>query len=111
MVILKKIRSATLMETMVSTVLLVVIFMVASLVMNALIAAKSNGDTQPVKERMLELEYQYVSEKLVVPYFEEWENWEIEIVQQNQQGREYVYFKASKPDTKKNITSILTARE
>jgi len=109
MVVLKKLRGATLMETMVATVLIVIIFVVASLVMNSLMRAKSKGNQNAVEAYLKKLEYQYSNEKLQLPYYEDWKNWEISILGQN---RGEVKFIAHNPFTKKDVvTSIFKGDE
>lgn len=77
MAILKRIRAATLMETMVATVLIVVIFMMSSLVLNSLFKAQVKANLSPLKNRMYQLEYQYYHQKIALPFYEVWNQWEI----------------------------------
>ena len=77
MAVLKKIRASTLMETMVGTVLTVVIFMLSSLVMNSLFSSQIRANSQPIQTHLNELEYQLINGKVNLPYFEEWEMWDI----------------------------------
>lgn len=79
MVVLKKLKASTLMETMVATVLIVVIFMFSSLILNSLFSAQVKGDLQPIKSHLDQLEYQYVNQKINLPYYEEWKTWDITI--------------------------------
>lgn len=77
--VLTKIKASTLMETMVATVLIVVIFMFSSLILNSLFAAQVKHNLQPIKSHLHQLEYQYVNQKINLPYYEEWRTWEITI--------------------------------
>nr|WP_298924953.1 hypothetical protein [uncultured Allomuricauda sp.] len=79
MVVLKKLKASTLMETMVATVLIVVIFMFSSLILNSLFSAQVKGNLQPIKSHLDQLEYQYVNQKINLPYYEEWKTWDITI--------------------------------
>ncbi len=79
MVILRKIKASTLMETMVATVLIVVIFMLSSLILNSLFSAQVKGNMQSIKSHLNRLEYHYVNQKIKLPYYEEWEMWDITI--------------------------------
>ncbi|KQC29378.1 hypothetical protein [Flagellimonas eckloniae] len=79
MVVLKKLKASTLMETMVATVLIVVIFMLSSLILNSLFSAQVKGNLQPIKSHLNQLEYQYVNQKINLPYYEEWKTWDITI--------------------------------
>jgi len=52
MALLGKIKASTLMETMVATVLIIIIFMMASLIMNSVFISNINGSTSSVRERL-----------------------------------------------------------
>ncbi|MGW9686750.1 hypothetical protein [Flagellimonas sp. 2504JD1-5] len=79
----KRVKASTLMETMVATVLIVVIFMLSSLILNNLFAAQVRGNLQPLKTHLDEVEYLYSNGKLTSPYYDEWEDWSISIEGQN----------------------------
>ncbi|SNY99698.1 hypothetical protein [Flagellimonas pacifica] len=81
-VLKRRIKASTLMETMVATVLIVIIFMLSSLILNNLFVAQVKGNLQPVKTHLDQVEYLYSNGKLTVPYYEEWNDWNISI--QNQ---------------------------
>ena len=100
------------METMVATVLIVIIFMVASLVMNSLIAAKSKGgDGQVIREHLKKLEYQYLNQQIEIPYAEQWENWEITVLEDEKQAIKTIELKAIEELSNKQVTSYLIAKE
>ncbi|WP_420603213.1 hypothetical protein [Flagellimonas sp.] len=79
----KRIKASTLMETMVATVLIVVIFMLSSLILNNLFAAQVRGNLQPLKTHLDKVEYLYSNGKLTAPYYEEWNDWTISVENQN----------------------------
>lgn len=108
MVVLKKIKGATLMETMVATVLIVIIFMIASLVMNSLIRARSKANQQDIAAYLNKLEYHYSHGKLEIPYAGEWKNWEITITAENG-GKAFIM--AENQHTKKKLTVPLSNQE
>ena len=103
MVLLRKIKSATLIETLIATVLIVVIFVVASLILNNLLFSTFSKNTHGVETRMNELEYQLQSGKLIVPFTEEYKDWHIEINEIANQSNGFFVFKASNNITKKEI--------
>ncbi|UII76201.1 hypothetical protein LV716_18350 [Flagellimonas sp. HMM57] len=86
MVVLRKIKASTLMETMVGTVLIVVIFMLSSLVMNSLFSSQVKGNLQPIHTYLDQLEYQLINGKVTLPFFEEWETWNIAIGEVQEDG-------------------------
>lgn len=82
MALLKKVRSATLIESLVATVLIVIIFIVASLILNNLLLNSFSRNTHTVETRMAELEYFIQHDNLHLPYKEEFGQWKIEIKKQ-----------------------------
>ncbi|SFC35788.1 hypothetical protein SAMN04487891_109158 [Flagellimonas taeanensis] len=77
--VLKKVKASTLMETMVATVLIIVIFMLASLIMNSLFAAKMQENHASLDNYMDKLEYLHANGKIALPYYEERDGWKINI--------------------------------
>ncbi|AWX43273.1 hypothetical protein HME9304_00260 [Flagellimonas maritima] len=86
MAVLRKVKSSTLMETMVGTVLIVVIFMLSSLVMNSLFSSQVKGNLQSIHTYLDRLEYQIINQKVTLPYFEEWETWNVTVDENHQEG-------------------------
>ncbi len=105
MFVLKKIRASTLMETMVATVLIIIVFMLASTIMNNIFRATVQHSPQMVLERTQQLEYQLARGSIQLPYFEAWETWEIEISNQKNGTANEVILKVSEIDSGKQITS------
>ena len=81
MVVLKKIKSATLVEVIVATVLIVLIFMISSLLLNSLVLHTISKNTHVVETRMNALEYELQNGLLPVPYQENYSDWKISIQQ------------------------------
>lgn len=107
MVVLKKIKASTLMETMVATVLIVVVFMMSSLLLNTIFSASIKGNTQPILEKLHELEYEYKNGKIVLPYNEDWNNWDIFINSFSPKEATYIQLEATNMDSKKVVSSII----
>ncbi len=79
MVVLKKIRSATLVEVLVATALIVIVFMIASLILNNLLLNTFSKNTHPIENKLNEVEYLFQNNMLRMPYREEWQSWTISI--------------------------------
>jgi len=105
MALLKKVKAATLMETMVATVLIVVIFMMASMLLNSIFTTHLSGDTQAITEKMHQLAYQFHTKKMSLPYAEEWQAWEIYMEKETVQGNPYVVLVATHQKSGKTLTS------
>ncbi|WP_394973715.1 hypothetical protein [uncultured Croceitalea sp.] len=111
MVVLKKLKASTLMETMVATVLIVVLFMIASLVMNSLVATQAERDQGGIEARIRQLEYFYISDKIELPYVEEWQQWEIEVSSQKEGALDLVKFTAIEPNTGQKYGSSIPEKK
>ncbi|TPN87677.1 hypothetical protein [Aquimarina algicola] len=80
MVILKKIRSATLIEVLTASVLIVIVFMIASLSFNNVFTNQIQRDQSAVENRIKELEYLFIHKEIKIPYTEDFDEWEITIM-------------------------------
>lgn len=85
MVILKKIRSATLLETMIASVIIVIVFVVASLSVNNIFKGAINSDDSALRNRVNELTYFIHNKKIKVPFYEETALWDIAIEKQEEE--------------------------
>lgn len=83
MVILKKIRAATLIETLTASVLIIIVFMIASLSFNTVFSNHIKRDHSAINNRIKEIEYLYTHEKIKLPYIEDFGNWEIQVIPDN----------------------------
>lgn len=79
MVVLKKVRASTLMETLVATVLIVVVFLLSSMIFNNLFFRSITDNTEEVDTHINELIYLHKNEKIKLPYTEDFKNWELKI--------------------------------
>lgn len=104
--LLKKIRAATLMETLVATVLIVVIFVMASLILNTLLRSAVVNETSRVETRLIELEYFVIQNQIELPYQEEFQDWLISIsrVDKNQDNFEII---AEQITSEKTVTRLI----
>lgn len=91
------------METLVATVLIVVVFMVASMVLNTLFASSISNNDNQIKQELLQLEYRHQHGQLNLPYTEELESWHINIVAVNFKNEAYTQFSAKHDVTGKEI--------
>lgn len=86
MVILKKIRSATLVETMVASVIIVIVFLIASLSLNNIFRGTINSDDAALRNRINELTYFVRNEKIKIPFYEDTFLWDIAIENQKEEN-------------------------
>ncbi|WP_281987702.1 hypothetical protein [Aquimarina aggregata] len=83
MVVLKKIKAATLIETLTASVLIIIVFMIASLSFNNIFNNHVKRDTSSIDNRIKELEYLVLHEQLKIPYSEDFAGWDIYINSKN----------------------------
>lgn len=103
MVILKKIKSATLIEALVATVLIVIIFVIASLVLNNLVLNTFSKNTHAIETRINELEYEIQNNNIKLPYEENYKNWDINIALEAVSAKKIISISAINSTSKKEI--------
>ena len=103
MVVLKKIKASTLMETLVATVLIVIVFMISSMLLNNLFYNSIKDNTRAIDAHLNELQYRYQNEKLILPYQDDFNSWNISIVPVKENGKSIVIFDAINMTTNKTI--------
>lgn len=79
MVILRKVKSATLIETLIATVLIVIVFLLSAMIINSIFFNTFHQKKDVVVNRLDELEYNCINNSIELPYQEEYENWTIQI--------------------------------
>ncbi len=77
MVVLKKIKAATLVETLVASAILVIIFLIASLSINNVFKNTVANNDFELNNRIKEITYQAKNKKVNIPYLEETQRWKI----------------------------------
>jgi len=103
MALLTKLRSATLIEALVATVLIVIVFVVASLILSNLLFNAFSRNTHAVENRMFELEYQIQNKLIKLPYREEFNKWDIVVESLNVNNESWLVSTATNKDNKKEV--------
>ena len=103
MALLRKIRSATLIEALVATVLIVIIFMIASLVLNNILLNSFSNNTHAVENRMHELQYQFINGNIRMPYSEESGKWHIKLTTDTSRNMTWLTATATNRDNNKEV--------
>lgn len=106
-----RVKASTLMETLVATVLIVVIFMISSMIMNNLLVSNVKQNTELAEERLNALEYQYKNQGIKLPYYEDFESWEISIFEEKRGENAIVTLEAENMNTKTVVTNFVTSEE
>ena len=105
MVVLRKIKSATLIEALVATVLIVIVFIIASLILNNLVLNTFSKNTHAIENRINELEYKIQNKVLKIPYQESYKGWDISITPEKTSSYKKAFvISALNSSTKKEIS-------
>ncbi|MBC6999636.1 hypothetical protein [Cytophaga sp. FL35] len=107
MAVLKKIKGSTLMETLVATILIVIIFMVSSLLMNNLLFTSINSRNDGIKENLRVLKYQFSHGEIELPFYEKRGLWEVSVEKRMENGISVIYLKATNNDRNKSFIDKL----
>ena len=102
MAILKKIRGATLVETLISSVVIVAVFLVGSISLSNIFHSSVLNDDFSYRNRIKELEYLGIHDKLDLPFYEETNDWGIAI--EKKAGVIYITAILKKKDVQTVIT-------
>lgn len=106
--VLKKIKASSLTEVLVATVIILLIFGIATTTLNNVLQGTVNKNLHLPKTTLTKLEYQYKNGLIKLPFYDEFENWEIQIQKSND---DIVIFEAENPKTKKKVIKKLLALE
>lgn len=87
------------METLVATILIVVIFLMSSMLMNSMFANTKGKNDKLVKQELLLLQYKVEHGTLQLPYYDELDSWEIEVYSKGNR----VTFSAVHPEQESGI--------
>ncbi len=91
------------METLVATVLIVVIFMISSMLLNNMFSNSLKGRDDQMEEQLNQLVYEYGHGNLGLPYYEEMGDWVFSVTTLNQNGTETVRFEATNQLSQKTM--------
>ncbi|PKD18028.1 hypothetical protein APR41_18110 [Salegentibacter salinarum] len=86
MALLKRLKGASLMETLTASVIVVIVFMIANLSFSNIFLSTIKSNSFELENRKQELKYLIRNGKLELPYFGEGAYWN-ESIQQSAQGK------------------------
>ena len=109
MAVLKKIKASTLMETLIATVLVVITFLLASMILNNLVSDAVSSNTMAIDTHLIELQYLQQHQKLEMPYTERFQNWSISVERLEEHNQPRIVFEATDLDRHKTIRKTYNA--
>jgi len=78
-----KLKASTIVETLIASLIIIIVFSIASLTLNNVFKSTIKKDKTLVQYRLNKLSYLLQNNKLSIPYNEEYEGWEISIKNSN----------------------------
>lgn len=78
-----KLKASTIVETLIASLIIIIVFAIASLTLNNVFKTNIKKDTTLVQYRLNKLSYLLQKNKISIPYNEEYEGWEISIKNSN----------------------------
>ncbi len=102
--VLKKVRAATLLETLVASAIILVVFIVGSISINNIFLGTLKNDTYDFDNRLSELEYLSIHRKLTFPYYEDTIKWDISI----ENNDSHILISALDKESKKEVSRKLS---
>ena len=102
-----KLKGSTLVESLVASVIIVIVFTIASLTLNNVFRSSIKSNTDGIQNRLNKLEYLYHNDKIHYPYQETFNNWNIQLLKSD---KEHAYFRleAVQLNSQKTISRKLT---
>ena len=79
MALLKKLKSATLIETLVSSGIILIVFVIGSMTINNIFQSSIKNNDDAFRSRINELQYLSLHHKIKFPFFEDTDLWDITI--------------------------------
>lgn len=96
-----KLRASTIIETLVASVIIILIFTVASLTLNNIFKGAIEKDLAKIENHLVKLSYLEQNEIIVAPYYEDFNEWEINLYKENETS--FVIVEATNKKNKKHI--------
>ena len=89
-----KLKASTLIESLVASVIIVIIFTIASLTLNNVFRGSVNSNQDRIQNRLNTLAYQFANDKVQYPYQENFEKWKIQLIKSKQHNGIYFVLEA-----------------
>lgn len=102
-----KLNGSTLIETLVASVIIIVVFTITSLTLNNVFRSTIKSDTQAINMHLNKLMYLYQRDKIDIKYREDFDDWHIAFSQQTEKNISIVVVEAVQVRTKKTISKKL----
>ena len=92
------------METLVATVLIIIIFIISSMILNNLFSGSIKNNTQAIDTYLKELQYLQIHDKIDLPFREDYNQWEVSMEKYDNNESQLIEIEAINKQTNKSIT-------
>lgn len=99
------------METLVATVLIVIIFMVSSMVLNNIVHENRRSNTQRIENHLGQLHYEWRHGAISVPHEERFMDWDISMSNKSKGRQSLLEIEAVQESTGKRLTKTIIHAE
>ena len=99
-----KLKASTLVEALVASVIIIVVFTIASLTLNNIFRSTLTSNTQAIDTRLNKILYLYQYNKIGVNYQEDFNDWDIILTRQTENNTIFVVVEAVHVKTKKKVS-------
>lgn len=91
------------METLVATIIIVIVFLMTSMILNNLFEASIKNNHNEMEAKLNELHYLYINKKLKLPHYNNFNQWKISIEKFKDGNKMIIEFEAYNVESKKTI--------
>lgn len=89
-----KVQASTIVETLIASIIIIIIFSIASMTLNNLFKSSVYNDTASIETHLGKLQYLQLKNKLSFPYNENYQGWSIIIKEINENHKQKIVFEA-----------------
>jgi len=101
--ILKKIKASTLVEVITASIIISIVFVIASMTLNNVFASTIKNDINEINNYLHKLEYQYINKQVSIPLNADYKNWAVTISKVEERNVQWIVFEAENAITKKRV--------
>jgi hypothetical protein len=106
-ILTRKIKATTLMETLVATCIIIIVFVIASLILNNTFRSIAQRDAFSVSNRVEKLMYLYRNDKVSLPYEESTKDYELTLERVTVEGIKYIQIETKLPAQERPVSTYV----
>jgi hypothetical protein len=91
-----KVKASTIVETLIASIIIIIIFSIASMTLNNLFKSNIDHDSTTIETQLTKLQYLHENNKLTTPYYENYKGWSVNIKEVRDNYKKSILIEASK---------------